>query len=66
VNYGFSNSEDYTLLPDYAESLVFRNVMTRRLTPPAREADLLMAWRKGDPSSKNAALRDLITSRRRR
>ena len=61
-----SLGEGYTLLPDYAESLVFRNVTTRRLTPPAIEADLLMAWRKGDPSSENAALRDLITSRRRR
>ena len=61
-----SLGEGYTLLPDYAESLVFRNVTTRRLTPPAREADLLMAWRKGDPSSENAALRDLITSRQRR
>jgi DNA-binding transcriptional LysR family regulator len=61
-----SLGEGYTLLPDYAESLVFRNVTTRRLTPPAVEADLLMAWRKGDPSSENAALRDLITSKRRR
>jgi LysR family transcriptional regulator, hca operon transcriptional activator len=61
-----SLGEGYTLLPDYAESLVFRNVTTRRLTPPAIEADLLMAWRKGDPSSENAALRDLITSGRRR
>jgi LysR family hca operon transcriptional activator len=61
-----SLGEGYTLLPDYAESLVFRNVTTRRLTPPAIEADLLMAWRKGDPSSENAALRDLITSRQRR
>jgi LysR family transcriptional regulator, hca operon transcriptional activator len=61
-----SLGEGYTLLPDYAESLVFRNVTTRRLTPPAIEADLLMAWRKGDPSSENAALRDLITSSRRR
>ena len=61
-----SLGEGYTLLPDYAESLVFRNVTTRRLTPPAIEADLLMAWRKGDPSSENAALRDLITSRRGR
>jgi LysR family hca operon transcriptional activator len=61
-----SLGEGYTLLPDYAESLVFRNVTTRRLTPPAREADLLMAWRKGDPSPEIAALRDLITSRRRR
>jgi hypothetical protein len=56
----------YTLLADYAESLVFRNVTTRRLTPPAIEVDLLMAWRKGDPSSENAALRDLITSIGRR
>ena len=61
-----SLGEGYTLLPDYAESLVFRNVTTRRLTPPAIEADLLMAWRKGDLSSENAALRDLITSRRGR
>ena len=61
-----SLGEGYTLLPDYAESLVFRNVTTRRLTPPAIEADLLMAWRKGDASSENAALRDLIISRRRR
>ena len=61
-----SLGEGYTLLPDYAESLVFRNVTTRRLTPPAIEADLLMAWRKGDLSSENAALRDLITSRQRR
>jgi LysR family hca operon transcriptional activator len=61
-----SLGEGYTLLPDYAESLVFRNVTTRRLTPPAIEADLLMAWRKGDPSSENAALRDLIIRRRRR
>jgi len=61
-----SLGEGYTLLPDYAESLVFRNVTTRRLTPPAIEADLLMAWRKGDPSSENAALRDLIISRQRR
>jgi LysR family transcriptional regulator, hca operon transcriptional activator len=61
-----SLGEGYTLLPDYAESLGFRNVTTRRLTPPAREADLLMAWRKGDPSSENAALRDVITSRPRR
>lgn len=61
-----SLGEGYTFLPDYAESLVFRNVTTRRLTPPAIEADLLMAWRKGDPSSENAALRDLITSRQRR
>jgi LysR family hca operon transcriptional activator len=61
-----SLGEGYTLLPDYAESLVFRNVTTRRLTPPAIEADLLMAWRKDDPSPENAALRDLITSRRRR
>ena len=61
-----SLGEGYTLLPDYAESLVFRNVTTRRLTPPAIEADLLMAWRKGDPSSENAALRELITNRRRR
>ena len=61
-----SLGEGYTLLPDYAESLVFRNVTTRRLTPPAIEADLLMAWRKGDPSAENAALRDLITSRRHR
>jgi LysR family hca operon transcriptional activator len=59
-----SLGEGYTLLPDYAESLVFRNVTTRRLNPPAIEADLLMAWRKGEPSSENAALRDLITSRR--
>jgi LysR family transcriptional regulator, hca operon transcriptional activator len=61
-----SLGEGCTLLPDYAESLVFRNVTTRRLTPPAIEADLLMAWRKGDPSPENAALRDLITSKRRR
>jgi LysR family hca operon transcriptional activator len=61
-----SLGEGYTLLPDYAESLVFRNVTTRRLTPPAIEVDLLMAWRKGDPSTENAALRDLITSRGRR
>jgi LysR family hca operon transcriptional activator len=61
-----SLGEGYTLLPDYAESLVFRNVTTRRLTPPAIEADLLMAWRKGDPSSENAALRELIISRQRR
>ena len=61
-----SLGEGYTLLPDYAESLVFRNVTTRRLTPPAIEADLLMAWRKGELSSENAALRDLITSRRGR
>ncbi|HWZ13283.1 MAG TPA: LysR substrate-binding domain-containing protein [Acidobacteriaceae bacterium] len=61
-----SLGEGYTLLPDYAESLEFRNVTTRRLTPPAIEADLLMAWRKGDPSSENAALRDLIISRQRR
>ena len=61
-----SLGEGYTLLPDYAESLMFRNVTTRRLTPPAIEADLLMAWRKGDPSSENAALRELITSRQRR
>ena len=60
-----SLGEGYTLLPDYAESLVFRNITTRRLTPPAIEANLLMAWRKGDLSSENAALRDLITSRRR-
>jgi LysR family transcriptional regulator, hca operon transcriptional activator len=61
-----SLGEGYTLLADYAESLVFRNVTTRRLTPPAIEVDLLMAWRKGDPSTENAALRDLITSRGRR
>jgi LysR family hca operon transcriptional activator len=61
-----SLGEGYTLLADYAESLVFRNVTTRRLTPPAIEVDLLMAWRKGDPSPENAALRDLITSKRRR
>jgi LysR family hca operon transcriptional activator len=61
-----SLGEGYTLLADYAESLVFRNVTTRRLTPPAIEVDLLMAWRKGDPSSENAALRDLITSIGRR
>jgi len=61
-----SLGEGYTLLPDYAESLVFRNITTRRLTPPAIEVDLLMAWRKGDPSSESAALRDLITSRRHR
>ena len=59
-----SLGEGCTLLPDYAESLVFRNITTRRLTPPAIEADLLMAWRKGDPSAENAALRDLIASRR--
>ena len=61
-----SLGEGYTLLPDYAESLAFRNITTRRLTPPAIEVDLLMAWRKGDHSSENAALRDLITSRRQR
>jgi LysR family transcriptional regulator, hca operon transcriptional activator len=60
-----SLGEGYTLLPDYAESLLFRNITTRRLAPPEIEVDLLMAWRKGDPSSENAALRDLITSRPR-
>ncbi len=35
-----------TLLPEYAEQLTFRNVVTRRLSVPSQAVPLLLAWRK--------------------
>ncbi|MDD2704712.1 MAG: LysR substrate-binding domain-containing protein [Acidocella sp.] len=53
----------FSLLPDYAESLAFRNVTTIPLSGPPIHIDLLMAWREDDQSPENAAFRELVNDR---
>jgi len=48
------------LLPDYAEHLRFRNIVTRRLTEDEPEIELLMAWRTADGSPTSQFFRALV------
>ncbi len=50
----------FSLLPDYAEQLVFRNMATRRLLDPPVEVELAMVWRKGDDSPAVEVIRDFV------
>ncbi|MGE4482269.1 LysR substrate-binding domain-containing protein [Acidocella sp.] len=52
----------FSLMPDYAESLLFRNVTTRRLTGKPIEVDLIMAWREDNQSSEAAQFCSLVNS----
>ena len=49
-----------TLLPDYAEQLLFRNVVTRPLSGDEPRVPLLMAWRADDTSPAGAFFRQLV------
>lgn len=49
-----------TLLPEYAEKLTFRNVVTRRLSVPSQSVPLLMAWRSDTPQPMAEAFVQLV------
>lgn len=49
-----------SLLPDYAEQMLFRNIATRHLEEEPPTAPLLMAWRTEDTSASNQFFRDLV------
>ncbi|MCB5944222.1 LysR substrate-binding domain-containing protein [Acidocella sp. KAb 2-4] len=53
----------FSLMPDYAESLLFRNVTTRRLAGEPIRVDLIMAWREDDKSPEVTAFRELVDAR---
>lgn len=50
----------FSLLPDYAEHLVFRNMTTRRLLDPPVQVGLAMVWRKDDETPEVKAIRDFV------
>lgn len=49
-----------TLLPDYAEQMVFRNVVTRHLSGDEPSVPLLMAWRADEASPAATFFRELV------
>lgn len=49
-----------SLLPDYAEQLVFRNVVARRLSGNEPQVPLVMAWRSDDSSLTGDFFRQLV------
>jgi LysR family hca operon transcriptional activator len=55
----------FSLLPDYAQQLVFRGVTTRPLKGPEDRVDLAMAWRKTDDFAELNAFRELVMEARR-
>lgn len=55
----------FSLLPDYAQQLVFRGVTTRPLKGPEDRVDLAMAWRKADDFAELNAFRELVMEARR-
>lgn len=50
----------FTLLPDYVEHLLFRNVTTRPLKGPQTFVDLVMVWHQGNTSPELATFRALV------
>jgi LysR family transcriptional regulator, hca operon transcriptional activator len=50
----------FSLLPDYAEHLVFRNVAARRLADPEQEVALAMVWRKDNMTPEVTTICDLV------
>lgn len=52
----------FGILPDYAEQLIFRNVVVRRLAGPPCDVDLVMVWRKGDDFAELSAFRVVATA----
>lgn len=50
----------FTLLPDYAEHLLFKNVVARRIEGAPARIDLAMVWRGDDESPELAAFQDLV------
>lgn len=50
----------FSLLPDYVDHLLFRNVATRPLAGPAPTTGLAMVWRSGDESPETLTFRALV------
>jgi len=52
--------DGFTLLPDYVEQLLFRNVTVRPLRPPIPSVPLCMAWHKENQSPELSTFRCLV------
>lgn len=50
----------FSLLPDYVEHLIFRNVITRPLKGPQTFIDLAMVWHQDNASTELATFRSLV------
>lgn len=55
-----SMGQGFSILPDYAEQLVFRNVVARPFAEPTPLIDLVMVWRRDDDFEESRLLRELV------